>query len=72
MHDIFYFILFYRITYDRFYSIKIKITAFDRLGFMFVRCIFCIVVIDVSIKERHFADDLIHTYYFVTEKDYSL
>lgn len=39
---------------------------------MFVRCIFCIVVIDVSIKERHFAGDLIHTYNFVIEKNYSL
>ena len=40
MHDIFRFILFYRITYDSFSSIKIKITTFDRLGFMFVqRCI---------------------------------
>ena len=36
MHNIFRFILFYRITYDPFCSIKIKITTFDRLGFMFV------------------------------------
>ena len=36
MHDIFLFILFYRITYDPFCSIKIRITTFDRLGFMFV------------------------------------
>ena len=35
MHKIFRFILFYRITYDPFCFIKIKIT-FDRLGFMFV------------------------------------
>ena len=27
---------FYRITYDPFCSIKIKITTFDRLGFVFV------------------------------------
>ena len=36
MRNIFRFILFYRITYDPFRSIKIKITTFDRLGFMFV------------------------------------
>ena len=39
MHDIFRFILFYIIlfTYDPFCFIKIKITTFDRLGFMFVK-----------------------------------
>ena len=39
MHNIFHFILFYQITYDRDtynYSIKIKIITFDRLGFMFI------------------------------------
>ena len=36
MDNIFRFILSYRITYDPFCSIKIKITTFDRLGFMFV------------------------------------
>ena len=36
MHNIFHFILFYRITYDPFCSIKIKITTFDRLDFTFL------------------------------------
>ena len=36
MHNIFPLIVFYRIMYDPFCSIKIKITTFDRLGFMFV------------------------------------
>ena len=36
MHNIFRFILFYRITYDPFRSIKIKIKTCDGLGFMFV------------------------------------
>ena len=35
MHNIFRFILFYRIAYDPFCSIKIRITTFDRLDFMF-------------------------------------
>ena len=51
MYNIFRFILFYRITYDPFCSIKIKITTFDRLGFMFLQR--CVVVKDVSVKERH-------------------
>ena len=55
MHNIFCFILFYRISYDQFCSIKIKITTFDRLAFMFVQR--CIVVKDVSVKERHFPDN---------------
>ena len=58
MHNIFHFILFHRITYDPFCSIKIKITTLDRLGFMFVQK--CIVK-DVSVKERHFSDNLICT-----------
>ena len=58
MHNIFRFILFYRIIYDPFYSIKIKITTFDRLDFMLVRR--CIVVKNVSVKERHLSDNLIH------------
>ena len=33
---VFRFILFYRITYDPFCSIKMKITTFDRLVLMFV------------------------------------
>ena len=33
-------------------SNKIKITTFDRLGFMFLQR--CVVVKDVSVKERHF------------------
>ena len=57
MHDIFRFILFYRITYDPLSSIKIKITMFDRLGFMFVQR--CIVAKDMSVKEKHFSDNLI-------------
>ena len=52
MHNIFHFILFYPITYDSFCSVKIKITTFDGLGFMFVQR--CIVVKDVSVKERQF------------------
>ena len=67
MHNIFPFILSYRITYDPFGSIKIKITAFDRLGFMLVQR--CVVAKDVSVKERHFLDNLIdrtyaHVYVF--------
>ena len=58
MHDIFPFILFYRITYDPFCSIKIKITTFDKLGFVFVRR--CVVVKDVSVKESYFSGNLIH------------
>ena len=34
MRNIFRFILFYRITYDPFCSIKIKITTFNELGFI--------------------------------------
>ena len=45
--------------YDPFCSIKIKITMFDRLGFMFVQR--CVVVKDASVKKRHFSDNLIHT-----------
>ena len=52
MYNIFRFILFYRITYDPFCSIEMKITTFDRLGFMFVQR--CVVV-----KEKHFSDNLI-------------
>ena len=55
MHNIFRFILFYRVTYDPFCSIEIRITTFDRLGFMFVQR--CIVVKDVYVKERHFSDN---------------
>ena len=51
------FILFYRITYDSFCSIKIKITTFDWLGFMPVSRY--VVVEHVSVKERHFPDKLI-------------
>ena len=61
MHNIFLFILFYRITYDPFCSIKLKNTTFDRLGFMFVYR--CVVVKHVSVKERHFPDNLIDLYY---------
>ena len=50
MHNIFRSILFCRITYDPFCSIKIKITMFDRLGF---------IIKDVSVKEKHFSDNLI-------------
>ena len=49
MHYIFRFILFYRITYDSFCPIKIKITTYR-----------CVVVKDVFVKERHFSDNLIH------------
>ena len=59
MHKIFRFILFYRITYDPFCFIEIKITTFDKLGFMFVYR--CVVVKDVPVKERHFSDNLIDT-----------
>ena len=52
MHNIFRFILFYRITYDPFCSIKIKITTFDTLGFMLVKY--------GPVKERHFPDNLIY------------
>ena len=41
--------------FDSFCSIKIKITTFDRLGFVFVQR--CVVVKDVSVKERHFSDN---------------
>ena len=58
MHNISRFILFYRITCDPFCSIKVKITTFDRLGFMFV--LRCIVVKDGCVKERHFLDYLIN------------
>ena len=57
MHDIVRFILFHRTTYDPFSSIKIKSTTFDKLGFTFVQS--CIVVKHVSVKERHFPDNLI-------------
>ena len=53
MHNIFRFILFYRVTHDPFCSINIKITTFDRY----------IVVKDVSVKERHFSDNLIFNLY---------
>ena len=56
MH-IFCFILFYRITYDPFCSIKIKITTFDRLGFTFAQRY--VVVKDVSVKGRHISANLI-------------
>ena len=57
MRDISRFILFYRITYDPFCSIELKITTFDRLGFMFVQKY--VVVKYVSGKERYFPDNLI-------------
>ena len=57
MHNIFRFILFYQIMYDLFCSIKIKITTFNRLGFMFVQR--CVDIKDVYVKERHFSDNLI-------------
>ena len=49
--------LFYRITYDPSCSIKIKITTFDRLGFVFVQR--CVAVKDLSVKEKDFPDNLI-------------
>ena len=58
MHNILRFTLFSRITYDPFCSIKIKITTFDRLGFMFVQRY--VVVKGVSAKEKHFPDNLIY------------
>ena len=57
MHNIVRFILFCRITSDPFCSIKIKTTTSDKLGFMFVQR--CVVVKDVSVRERHFSDNLI-------------
>ena len=56
MHK-FRFTLFCRITCDPFCSIKMKITTFDRLGFMFVYK--QVVVKDVSVKERHFLHNII-------------
>ena len=40
-------------------SVKIKTRTFDRLSFMFVKR--CVVVKNVSVKERHFSDNLIQT-----------
>ena len=57
MYSIFRFVLFYRITCDSFCSIKLEITTFDRLDFTFVQR--CVVVKDVSVKERHSLDNLI-------------
>ena len=56
-----FYIILSRITYDPFCSIKLKITTFDRLGLMFVQR--CVVVEDekcLSVKERHFSDNLIN------------
>ena len=44
---------FYIILSNPFCSIKIKITTFDRLGFMFVQR--CVVLKYVSVKERDFS-----------------
>ena len=54
---IFRFTLFCRITYDPFCSIKIKITTFDKLGFLFVQR--RAIIKDMSVKERHLSDNII-------------
>ena len=48
------FILFYRITYDPFCSMKIKINVRQIRFHDFVQR--CIVVEDASVRERHFPD----------------
>ena len=52
------FILFCRITCDRFSSVEINTATFYRLGFTFVRR--CSVVRNTFAEERHLSDDLIY------------
>ena len=54
--------------YDPFCSLKLKIATFDRLGFVFVQRY--VVVKHVSVTERYFPDNQIHSYRLFTDRWY--